>query len=152
MTCYDTTLWKTRLLSSIVQSTSPISTPLPPFPRLPNTRHTHCHYISSTIKPQLPQHRPPHTLPLRPTHTRPPPLHAPVPPDKKLLKVPLDPLQAEHAGLLGLEPVPQRLRRRAVDVDLGKNGERDAVVALAEGVDVVVGAWVLRAELVAGEG
>jgi hypothetical protein len=36
-------------------------------------------------------------------------------------------------------------------VDLAEHGERDAVVDLAEGLDLVVGARVLAAELVAGE-
>ncbi len=40
---------------------------------------------------------------------------------------------------------------RAVDVDFGKNREADAVILLAEGTDLRRIAWLLGAELVAGE-
>lgn len=36
-------------------------------------------------------------------------------------------------------------------IDLAQHGKRDAVIHLAEGLDLVVGARVLAAELVAGE-
>lgn len=71
--------------------------------------------------------------------------------DQKLLKVPLDALQAHDSGLLVLQEVVQRAGLVAVDVDLAEHGEGDAVVELTEGLDVRVGAGLLRAELVAGE-
>jgi hypothetical protein len=39
----------------------------------------------------------------------------------------------------------------AINIYFSENGERDAVVYLAEGLDFVVGAWILAAELIAGE-
>lgn len=88
---------------------------------------------------------------LRLRQTRPPPNNLAVRRDQELLKVPLDTLQAQHAGLLLLHPGPHGGRAVAVDVQLAQHGEGDAVVDLAEGLDVVVGAGVLAAELVAGE-
>lgn len=75
----------------------------------------------------------------------------PVRGDEELLKVPLDALEAHQARLLLLHPGPQGRRLFAVHVELAQHGEGDAVVDLAEGLDVVVGARVLAAELVAGE-
>lgn len=71
--------------------------------------------------------------------------------DQELLKVPLDPLQAHDARHLVLHPLPHGLRLVAVDLGLAQHRERHAVVDLAEGLDLVVGARVLAAELVAGE-
>ena len=71
--------------------------------------------------------------------------------DEELFKVPLDPLEAHEAGLLVLEPDEEGVRVVAVDVGLLHDGEGDAVVELAEALDVVVGAGLLAAELVAGE-
>lgn len=82
---------------------------------------------------------------------RPAPLDGPVLADQELLKVPLHHLQAEQAGLLRLEPLEEGARVVAVDVDLGHDGEGDAVVELAELLDLLVGAGLLAAELVAGE-
>lgn len=72
-------------------------------------------------------------------------------PDEELLKVPLDPLDAKQTGLLLGEPLEERVGAFAVDVDLLHDGEGHAVVDLAEVLDVVVGAGLLAAELVAGE-
>jgi hypothetical protein len=71
--------------------------------------------------------------------------------DEELLKVPLDELEAHDAGLLRLEPGEEGLGVVAVDVGLLHDGEGDAVVELAEALDVVVGAGLLATELVAGE-
>jgi len=71
--------------------------------------------------------------------------------DEELFKVPLDSLHAEKTRLLGLEPLEQRLGLVAVDVDLAHDGEGDAVVELAELLDVIVGPGLLAAKLVAGE-
>ncbi len=71
--------------------------------------------------------------------------------DQELLKVPLDALEAQQAGLLGLEPLEEGAGVVAVDVDLGHDGEGDAVVDLAELLDLFVAAGFLAAELVAGE-
>lgn len=71
--------------------------------------------------------------------------------DEKLLKVPLDPLQAHDAGLLLFHPLPHGLGLVTVHVGLAEDGEGDAVVELAEALDVIVAAGVLAAELVAWE-
>ncbi len=55
-------------------------------------------------------------------------------------------------GLVLLQPHEQRVGAIAVDVGLGHDGGGDTVVDLAEGPDVVVGAGLLAAELVAREG
>lgn len=81
-----------------------------------------------------------------------PPLHdLPVSANQELLKVPLDALHAHQARLLALDVLPQRVRIIAVDLRLTEDGEGDAVVDLAELLDLVVGCWLLAAELVAGE-
>ena len=82
---------------------------------------------------------------------RPTALHGAICADQKLLKVPPDPLQAKRTGLLGLEPLEQRAGVLAVDIHLGHDGEGDAVIDLAKLLDVIVGAGLLVAELVAGE-
>jgi len=69
--------------------------------------------------------------------------------DEKLLKVPLDHLQAHEARLLGLHPLPDGLGVCAIDRRLGEDGERDALVAGAESLDGVVLAGLLARELVA---
>lgn len=71
--------------------------------------------------------------------------------DEELLKVPLDALEAEKTGLLVLEPGPEGVGVVAVDLGLLHDGEAHAVVELAELLDVIVGAWLLATELVAGE-
>lgn len=83
--------------------------------------------------------------------TRPPSHNLPIGRDKEFLEVPLDALQSQHAGLLFLHPGPHGCRTVTVNIQLAQHGESDAVVDLAEGLDVVVGAGVLVAELVAGE-
>jgi hypothetical protein len=88
---------------------------------------------------------------LRLRSTSPPRLDLAIPANQELLKVPLDPLQPHHPRLLGLQPLKYGIRRIAIDVDLAEHGETDAVVELAELLDLVVGAWVLVAELVARE-
>merc|ERR1711939_438332 len=71
--------------------------------------------------------------------------------DQKLLKVPLDPRQAEQARLLFLQPLPHWVCAVAVDVDLAEDGEGDTVVDAAESLDVVIAARILVAKLVARE-
>ena len=103
--------------------------------------------------------------------------------DKKLLKVPLDALQAHQARLLVLQPLESGVCGSTVDlaylsvpvctvkhslccrctrqadrgsrgetyIDLAKHREADAVVELAELLDVVVAPGILATELVAGE-
>ena len=72
--------------------------------------------------------------------------------DEELLKVPLDALQAHEAGLLLLHPLPHGLGAAAVDLCLAEDFVGDFVAEDAEGLDLLVGARVLAAELVAGEG
>ena len=72
--------------------------------------------------------------------------------DEELLKVPLDALQAHEAGLLLLHPLPNGLRAVAVDLGLAEDLVGDLVADDAEVLDLLVGARVLAAELVAGEG
>ena len=86
---------------------------------------------------------------LRLGRARPPPLDLPVRAHEELLEVPLDALEAHDARLLRLEPVPDGRGGIAVDLDFLQNGEADPVIDLAEALDVVIGAWVLRRELVA---
>jgi hypothetical protein len=74
-----------------------------------------------------------------------------IPPDQKLLKVPLDAFQSQQAWLLRLHPLVHRLRIVPIDVRLAQHGEADTVVDLAELQDLVVRARVLAVELVAGE-
>ena len=88
---------------------------------------------------------------LRLRQARPPLDHLAVPADEELLKVPLDTLETHDAGLLLLQPLEDGLGLVAVDVDLAEHGEADAIVDEAELLDLVVGAGVLAAELVAGE-
>ena len=76
--------------------------------------------------------------------------HAAVATDEELREVPLDPV-AEQAALLALEPREERVGVGAVDVDLGEHREGDAVVDLAELLDLGLGAGLLAPELVAGE-
>lgn len=71
--------------------------------------------------------------------------------DEELFKVPLDALEAHDARLLPLHPLVERVRVVAVHFGLAKDGEGDAVVDLAEVLDLVVGAGLLRAELIARE-
>jgi hypothetical protein len=71
--------------------------------------------------------------------------------DEKLLKVPLDALETEKTGLLVLEPGPEGVGAVTVDLGLLHDGEAHAVVELTELLNVIVGAGLLAAELVAGE-
>jgi hypothetical protein len=71
--------------------------------------------------------------------------------DEELLEVPLDTLYAEEAGLLVLQPLPDGLGLFTVDLNLAKDGEGDAVVDLAELLDLIVATGILAAKLVAGE-
>lgn len=50
-----------------------------------------------------------------------------------------------------LQPLVQRVRIVAVDIDLAEDGEGDFLVQGAEVLDLLVGAGLLAAELVAGE-
>lgn len=83
--------------------------------------------------------------------TRPPLLDQSIPSNKELLKVPLNPLEAQQTRDGALHPLPHGLCLVAVDIGFAKYRERDAVIELAEGLDVVVGAGVLVAELIARE-
>jgi hypothetical protein len=74
-----------------------------------------------------------------------------VPADQEFLEIPLDALHAHESRLLFLEPLVQRVRVVAVDVDLLHDGEADAIVDLAEVLNVIVGAGLLATELVAGK-
>lgn len=71
--------------------------------------------------------------------------------NNELLEVPLDGLNAHDTGHLFLQPLEDRGGVFAVYVELAKDGESDAVVDLAEGLNLVVGTGVLAVELVAGE-
>lgn len=72
--------------------------------------------------------------------------------DKEFLKVPLDGLEAEEARLLLLHPLPHGLGLVAVHIGLAEDFVGDFVADHAEVLDFFVGAGVLTAELVAGEG
>lgn len=80
----------------------------------------------------------------------PPRLNLAILSNKEFLKIPLDALEP-HPRLLTLQPLKHGLSVVSIDVYFPHDGETDAVVYLAEGLDFVVGAGVLGAELVAGE-
>jgi hypothetical protein len=82
----------------------------------------------------------------------PPSLDLAVLADEELFKVPLDALQAHEARLLLLHPLPHGLGLVAVDLGLAEDFVSDLVAEHAEVLDLLVGARVLAAELVAGEG
>lgn len=88
---------------------------------------------------------------LRLLRTRPALHNLPIPTNQEFLKIPLNPLQTHQAGLLFLHPLEQRLRIIPIDLRLAHNGKRDAVVDLAERLDVVIGPGLLTAELVTRE-
>lgn len=71
--------------------------------------------------------------------------------DQKLLKVPLDPLEAHKTWLFALHPLPHWLCLVTVDISLAENWEGNSVVELAEALDIIVAAGVLTAELIARE-
>lgn len=71
--------------------------------------------------------------------------------DEKLCEVPFDHLGAEDARLFGSQVLKERVRIFAVDIDLTEHREFDAIVELAEFLDLVGGAGFLRTELVAGK-
>lgn len=71
--------------------------------------------------------------------------------DQELLEIPLDTLDAQDTSLLVLQPVIDGLRLVTVDLDLAEDGESDAVVDLAEFLNLIVAAGVLASKLVAGE-
>ena len=60
-------------------------------------------------------------------------------------------LRAEVAGRLGAQLLVQRVGVRAVDLDLGEHREGHVVGGLAEVLDLLVAAWLLLLELVAGK-
>ena len=85
---------------------------------------------------QLLQNPPLQRLRLR--RTRPPALHLTIPTDQKFFEIPFHTLQAEKAGRGGFQVFEERGCGGAVDVEFGEDGEGDAVVELAEGLDGVV--------------
>lgn len=66
--------------------------------------------------------------PLRLGSTSPPPLNQPIPPNQKLLKIPLDSLQSHDPRFGRFHPLPDGLRGSAIDVGFAEDGEGDAVV------------------------
>lgn len=70
--------------------------------------------------------------------TRPSSLHLPIFSHEPFLKIPLHSLQAQYARLLRLQPLEQWLCIGAVHFGLAKDGEADAVVGKAEGLNSVV--------------
>ena len=83
--------------------------------------------------------------------TRPSSFNLTITSNQELLEIPLDPLQTHNTRLALLHPLVHRLDFVAVDFRFAQYGEGDAVVDLAELLDFVVAARVLRAELVARE-
>lgn len=88
---------------------------------------------------------------LRLRRTSPPAYNFTILVHKKLLKIPLHPLQPHQAWFLLLQPLPDRVGTIAIDVDFAEHGECDTVVDAAEGLDVVVATGVLGAKLVTGK-
>lgn len=70
---------------------------------------------------------------------------------QKLFKVPLDTLETQQTGLLVLEVGVDGVGVSTIDIDLLENGEGDAVVELAEGLNLILGTRLLVGKLVAGE-
>jgi hypothetical protein len=83
--------------------------------------------------------------------TRPPTHHLPLAINQELLEIPLDPRQAHDPRFALLHPFVDRFGLVAIDISFAEDGEGDAVIDLAEGLDFVVAAGVLGAELVARE-
>ena len=138
-------LRKTTWVSSLVP-------PHPAFPSLSLNLRSRSPLLTSLRRPALPQLLLNHTLqPLGLRSTSPPPLDLSIPPNQKLLKIPLDSLQTHNPWSTLLHPLVHGLDFVAVDFGFTQDGEGDAVVELAEGLDFVVAAGVLGAELVAGE-
>lgn len=77
--------------------------------------------------------------------------HLSVSGDQELLEVPLDTLEAQQTRLLLLHESPDGRGVVTVHIEFSKYGERDTVVELTEGLDLIVGAGILAAELVAWE-
>jgi hypothetical protein len=71
--------------------------------------------------------------------------------DQELFKIPLDELNAKQTGLFLLEPLEKRVCVVAIDLSLLHDGEGNAVVDLAEALDVIIGTRLLAAELIARE-
>src|ERR1039458_1574519 len=69
---------------------------------------------------------------------------------QELGEVPLDAI-AQQAALFALQKLEDRMRVVAVDLDLGEQWEVHSVIDLAERFDLVIGARLLMAELVAGK-
>lgn len=88
---------------------------------------------------------------LRLGNTSPAPNDLPIGGNQELLEIPLDALQPHKSRHHLLHPCPHGRRIVAVDIQLAQHGKGDAVVDLAEGLDLVVRAGVLAAKLVAGE-
>ncbi len=76
--------------------------------------------------------------PLRFCSTRPSSLNLAILVHQPLLKVPLNSLHAQKSRLLLFQPLEQRIRFIAVHIGLAHDGERDAVVELAEGLDFFI--------------
>src|SRR3546814_16707293 len=76
--------------------------------------------------------------------------HPPVAADEELAEVPLDRIDAEQAALLLLQPLTQRMRAVAVDVDLGEHGEVTVVGQRKDFPDPRLIALLLVTDLVAG--
>jgi hypothetical protein len=83
--------------------------------------------------------------------TRPPPLDLAIPADQELLKIPLHALHSQQSRLLVLQPLKRRIRLIPIHINFAEHRETDAVVDLAERLDLVVGARVLPTELIARE-
>jgi len=71
--------------------------------------------------------------------------------DEELLEIPGDLCTVASAGLFGLEPLVQRDRTIAVDLDLVEHRERHVELGRGELEDLGVGSGFLAAELVARE-
>ena len=114
-----------------------------------NLPHTQTHLQLSLGLTQLLQNRLLQRFRLR--STSPSPLNLPISSDQPLLEIPLDSLQSQQSRFLLLQPLKEGIGFIAVDVRLAHDGKGDAVVDLAEGLDGIVCAGFLAAELVAGE-
>src|ERR1019366_1128405 len=69
---------------------------------------------------------------------------------QELGEVPLDAI-AQQAALFALQELEDWMRVVAIDLDLREQREVHAVIELTEGLDLVIGARLLMAELIAGK-
>ena len=72
--------------------------------------------------------------------------------DEEFCEIPLDGLGAQGARRFFLQVLVQRVCAAAVDLDFGHHGEADTIIELTKFLHLGIGAWLLRAKLITGQG